>query len=121
MSEPQWLYLDDQNQQHGPISSVQLQAHTAQGQIIPTTQVWTDGLEAWIPASQVEGLFTASVEQPLDQSAYTAPTTDPTPTGGQYPSTIVTGASFGKVISLFAGAIGFIIIGVFSKVKRFSK
>jgi len=111
MSESQWHYLDAQNQQQGPITGAQLQALTAQGQIIQTTQVWTDGLEAWIAASQVEGLFAAPTEQEPAQSAYTAPTTDPTPTGGKYPSTIVTGASFGKLIGLFIGAVGFIIIG----------
>ncbi|PQJ28856.1 DUF4339 domain-containing protein [Rubritalea profundi] len=114
MSEPQWHYLDAQNQQQGPVTGAQLQALTAQGQIVQTTQVWTDGLEAWIPASQVEGLFAATpapAAQAPEQSAYAAPTTDPTPTGGQYPSTIVTGASFGKLIGLFAGAIVFLIIG----------
>jgi len=114
MSEPQWHYLDAQKQQLGPVTGAQLQALTSQGQIIQTTQVWTDGLEAWIPASQVEGLFAATPEPAAQvpvESAYAAPTTDPTPTGGQYPATIVTGASFGKLIGLFAGAIGFLIIG----------
>lgn len=113
MSEPQWHYLDAQNQQQGPVTGTQLQALTAQGQVLQTTQVWTDGLEAWIPASQVEGLFAAApTEQAAVEPAYTAPTTDPTPTGGEYPATIVTGASFGKLIGLFAGAAGFIGIGL---------
>jgi hypothetical protein len=112
MSELQWHYLDAQNQQQGPISGPQLQALTAQGQITPATQVWTEGLEAWIPASQVDGLFPAQTASTPDQSAYTTPTSDPTPTEGDYPPTIVTGASFAKLIALFIGAVGFIIIGL---------
>ncbi len=113
MSDPQWHYLDAQNQQQGPISGAQIQALAAQGQITQTTQVWAEGMEAWAPASQVEALFaapTAAAQTPV-QSAYAAPASDPTPTGGEYPAVIVTESSFGKFVGLFLGAFAFLIIG----------
>ena len=57
MSDQQdWLYTDSQGNQQGPVSADELQQLGAAGAIHAETNVWTEGLEEWIPASQVEGL-----------------------------------------------------------------
>ena len=53
----QWHYLDNAGQQAGPVTADDLQQLATTGEIHPETSVWTEGLEEWIPASQVEGLI----------------------------------------------------------------
>ena len=79
MNDSQWYYLDANNQQQGPVAGAQLQALAAQSQLTPTTQVWTEGLEEWIPANQVEGLFAVAPDTNTmtSQAAYQPPNSDP--------------------------------------------
>lgn len=56
-AEQQWHYADSAGQELGPVSADQLQQLAASGQINGETNVWTEGLEAWVPASQVDGLL----------------------------------------------------------------
>ncbi len=60
MSEPPqlWQYIIG-DQQLGPVTSEQLLQLAANGDISPETYVWTEGLEDWALAAQVEGLFPA--------------------------------------------------------------
>jgi hypothetical protein len=57
MSEEQfWHYIVNEEKQ-GPVSVEQLHGLVASGTITPETLVWTDSLEDWTSASNLEGLF----------------------------------------------------------------
>jgi len=57
MSEEQlWHYIVEGEQQ-GPVSVEQLHGLVANGTVTPDTQVWTNSLEEWTTASNLEGLF----------------------------------------------------------------
>ena len=62
--EQQWRVIDADGNECGPYTAEQLQAYAADGTISPTTQVWTEGLETWISALEVEGLFPVGVRRP---------------------------------------------------------
>jgi len=55
--EKQWHLIDANGTQCGPYTEEQLRSWANDGTITPTTQLWTNGLEGWIPASDVPGLF----------------------------------------------------------------
>ncbi|MFN9221688.1 MAG: DUF4339 domain-containing protein, partial [Planctomyces sp.] len=52
-------HLAVNGQSQGPYAHDQLIAAIAAGQISPATLVWTSGMAAWSPASQVPQLATA--------------------------------------------------------------
>ena len=57
MSEEQlWHYIVNEEKQ-GPVSVEQLHGLVASGTITPETLVWTESLEDWTSASNLEGLF----------------------------------------------------------------
>lgn len=56
----QWLYIDTHGQQAGPVSADELQQLASTGVIHAETSVWTEGLEEWVSATQVEGLIPAN-------------------------------------------------------------
>jgi membrane protease subunit (stomatin/prohibitin family) len=58
-------------QQHGPFAAQQLQQMAAQGQVNQQSQVWRQGMAAWVPAGQVPEL------SPLFQTAAAAPPPPP--------------------------------------------
>lgn len=85
MSEQNWYYLDPQGQQQGPVPATNLQSLAQAGALNAETQVWTEGLEAWVPASQVEGLINTPqpqhAQQPIQpQLTATSPLIASTPT-----------------------------------------
>ena len=47
---------------HGPFTSGQLKKLAESGQLATTDLVWNDGLDEWVTASSVEGLFPESAE-----------------------------------------------------------
>ena len=57
MSNPTWFYIDAQQQQLGPVTIEQLQQLATNGQIQPTTLVWTEGMAEWAQADQVQGIY----------------------------------------------------------------
>lgn len=64
MSETnEWYYLVGE-EQIGPVAGEYLQQLAAEGTILPETQLWAEGLEEWIPAATVEGLFPAAPQRP---------------------------------------------------------
>ncbi len=76
MSESAWRVLDGEGNEQGPYSSEDLQGFYSSGNIDHSTMVWTEGLDQWIPAGQVEGLLPAMpqvVELAAAQPAPTAP------------------------------------------------
>jgi hypothetical protein len=66
--EKQWHLIDANGTQCGPYMEEQLRSWANDGTIAPTTQVWTDGLEGWIPASDVAGLFPNQPKRPQHSS-----------------------------------------------------
>ncbi|MBT8044060.1 MAG: DUF4339 domain-containing protein [Verrucomicrobiae bacterium] len=62
--EQEWFYTDAAGAEHGPVSADELKQLATNGTIRDTTDVWTEGLEEWLPASQVEGLIPASDAKP---------------------------------------------------------
>ncbi len=57
MSDQEWRVLDGEGNEQGPYSFQDLQSYYASGNITYETMIWTEGLEAWVPAGQVEGLL----------------------------------------------------------------
>ncbi|NNC87645.1 MAG: DUF4339 domain-containing protein [Akkermansiaceae bacterium] len=126
-----WQYLAADGTQHGPVTADDLQALAAQGVIHPETEVWTEGLDQWVPATHVEGLLppaaaaghhptllTGTVAPPA--GAHPIEPVHPTPGAvpaapegvpaaaaddGSYPPTPVQRASFGKFLT-------FLILGI---------
>jgi hypothetical protein len=58
-----WFYVRD-GQQLGPVPLESLQQLAASGQLKPGDLVWTQGMAAWQPASQVAGVFAAGSAPP---------------------------------------------------------
>jgi len=52
----EWFYARD-DQQVGPVSFDQLRQLVTTGGVRPSDHIWKEGLAAWLPASQVPGLF----------------------------------------------------------------
>ncbi|MCP5534704.1 MAG: DUF4339 domain-containing protein [Akkermansiaceae bacterium] len=67
--EQQWFYTDSTGAEHGPVSADELQQLGATGAIHALTDVWTEGLEAWVPASEIEGV----IPEAPPQAAASAP------------------------------------------------
>ena len=139
MSEVQeWIYIDAAGQQVGPIAADQLHEYVSAGHITADTQVWTEGMEAWLPASQVEGLIPPAAPQHVPQinlgpqttgmatAAAAAPATQASPQasphaapaaagipqeGGEYPIPTVNRTSFGTYLTCLLGGLGLIFLG----------
>ena len=92
--------MDATGTQQGPITIPQLQTLVASGGITEQTQVWTEALgEQWIPAANIEELFSAEATSPhapaLRTSAPVAITPNQAPTTPMIPSTPTTQAVTG--------------------------
>jgi len=83
----QWYYQKD-GQRNGPISSAQLKQLADSGTLHPADIVWKEGLQQWVKASKVSGLFVAgtaeerppTVTAPVAQEPNAAPSAaDPKP------------------------------------------
>jgi len=59
----QWYYAQD-GQRHGPISREQLDELATSGQLQADNLVWTEGMDQWTAASQIEGLLSAAPPEP---------------------------------------------------------
>ena len=57
MSDSSWYVLDGEGNEQGPYSAADLQGYYTSGNINHETMIWTEGLEQWVPAGQVEGLL----------------------------------------------------------------
>ena len=57
----QWYYLVN-NEQQGPVSSAELKQMATAGQIQPDTLIWKEGLDDWVSAQRIKGLFDAATE-----------------------------------------------------------
>lgn len=65
----EWYYTVNSQQVPTPVSSEQLRQLATSGQLQATDLVWKEGMETWVPASSIKGLFggkpTSSPEQPI--------------------------------------------------------
>jgi hypothetical protein len=52
----EWYYVKDGNRK-GPVGSNKLKNMAAEGQLLPDDQVWRDGMEEWVSARSIKGLF----------------------------------------------------------------
>jgi len=94
MNERQWYYIKD-GQQYGPVSEARLVELFREGTLGPTTQVWTEGLDNWSQASQIDGLVR------LAESALpTAPSVSPQSSADTRPTVVTV---FGVLNIVFGG------------------
>jgi hypothetical protein len=76
MAEAVW-YFADGDVQRGPITEAQLRALIGTGNLTPEDQVWKEGMEDWMPAGDVPGLF--------DQPGPATPPATPAPQAAAEP------------------------------------
>lgn len=132
MSEETQWYVMQGEEQLGPYSGTQLAEFAAAGNVIRESLVWAEGMESWLPAGQIEGLFPTPA--PVAQAAPRGPSpANPyaPPAGGltihsrgaaldlhePYPSPGVKNTGMGAFLFMFLGGIvlcgiGFLIGGV---------
>lgn len=58
MTDPVWYYARG-DVEKGPLSTAQMRALAAAGKIRPEDLVWKEGMETWVPASEMPDLFPA--------------------------------------------------------------
>ena len=122
-----WLYIDAAGQQVGPVPAEELQNYVTSGHITAETQLWTEGLENWLPASQIEGLvFQAAAPQahnpqinlgaaqsnPYSSPAAAAPQAIAPQAGGDYPIPFVNKINIVLYMSCLIGGIVLLILGI---------
>jgi len=77
----QWYYTDSNGSQAGPISSDELRQLVSTGAVTTHSMVWTEGMDDWSLASQVDGLFPApspTVPKPTAASPAASPASQAT-------------------------------------------
>jgi hypothetical protein len=92
--EDQW-YVGHNGQKSGPYTTAQLRQMAAAGQIAPGDMLWKQGLDAWVPMSNVAGLVSVDVAGPpplgRPPEPGTAPAAGPTKTSGLAVASLVLG------------------------------
>lgn len=68
----QWYYQTHGEPRKGPFSDKELKAQAESGLLTPNHHVWKEGLENWIPATKIKGLFTGP--SPLSRQSQAAET-----------------------------------------------
>ena len=58
-NEASWHVLTAGGEQMGPYTDDELRTYAGEGRITPENLLWAEGMEDWVPAAQVEGLFPA--------------------------------------------------------------
>jgi hypothetical protein len=124
----QWFVHSD-DQQMGPYTGEQMVQYAQDGNITPETMVWAEGMEEWVPASQVSGLFPEAAAQPAEVARTAAwappgargamtmatgasPPAQAIAAGGDYPFAPIKAASFGLWLWSVLGGFIFIILAV---------
>ena len=73
------VHIDRGGERVGPYSVEQINAHLADGSILPSDLGWTDGMADWVPVTQVPGVTTADAAAPPPPPA--VPDAPPTAVG----------------------------------------
>ncbi len=77
----QWHLLQD-GRQYGPYGWDQLVQFVKEGRIVRDTMLWTDGMENWVLAPTLQGLFPAEPAPAPTPASAAAPVAAPAPRGG---------------------------------------
>ena len=51
------MYYKHGGRQHGPVTGAELKELAAAGKLLPDDLIWKEGMEKWVPARSVKGLF----------------------------------------------------------------
>jgi len=51
-----WFYLDSQHKQQGPLSFTSLKTIWQKGNLSPSSLVWSEGMEQWLPIEKLPNL-----------------------------------------------------------------
>lgn len=81
MSDAVWYYAQG-DEEHGPVTAVQLRALAEQGKLRPSDLVWKEGMDDWKAANEVRGLFSQEVvdkASAADEPPATLAAAPPTP------------------------------------------
>ena len=119
MSDNPWFYTDANGHQLGPYPVQQIQHFAANGTITPQTLLWTEGLETWTAAGEVQGIFATSAPAPppIDSTTPYTPAEQAqfgvAPPGGEFPIPFVKKSSFGLFLGSYILGLSLIIIGIF--------
>jgi len=70
MSHSEWYYAHD-NQQFGPVGSAELRQLAASGSLTPEDLLWRDGMDDWVAARNLKGLFPEEASEADPQSEIT--------------------------------------------------
>ncbi len=114
-TESQWFVMQGE-EQLGPYTGAQLVEFASGGNILRETLVWAEGMESWLPAGQIEGVFPAAEASPGTMTG-PAPANEP---AGPYPSPEVGNGLFGMWVGLLLGGlalivVGFLLVGILSR------
>ncbi|MEZ6139674.1 MAG: DUF4339 domain-containing protein [Zavarzinella sp.] len=71
----EWYYSVDGDRQ-GPVGPADLKKLADQGKLRPDDLVWKDGMQDWMPAKSVKGLFSATSSQSLPAATEQKPVDD---------------------------------------------
>ena len=78
MSDASWYYAHGE-EESGPVSSAELKSLAQSGQLEPEDLVWKDGMDDWVPATEVRGLFSSQESPPPVPDAGSARADDSAP------------------------------------------
>jgi hypothetical protein len=63
MSEAIW-YFADGDEERGPVTEAQIRTLIGTGNLKPDDLVWREGMDDWLPAAEVPGLFSGGTPAP---------------------------------------------------------
>lgn len=115
-----WYYVVNGKDKAGPVSELALKSLIQQGQVAPTSLVWSEGMTDWQQANQVPGLIGMgpSVAKSARTAAAAQPNTAPSPsstassystnddvTGPRIPQGLIGWTKFIGVLSILHGIL----------------
>ena len=113
MSDPIWYYARGESEQ-GPISSAQIKALAATGALRRDDLVWKEGMENWLPASDVDELFPNGKKKTKDAAKEPAPNAKESSKPAARPtvSRPVLPADLDMIQLIRSAGRGFVVLGV---------
>jgi hypothetical protein len=99
MAPIEWYYAQG-NQQRGPVSAAELKLLADRGELSPDDLVWRAGMEDWIAARKVKGLF----DSPPRSVAAPVPAPPPEPVPASQPQAVPSTASPDAIPAISAPA-----------------
>jgi len=84
MSPVEWFYSQEKKR-FGPVSPTELKALADAGKLQPDDLVWREGMDSWVPARRVKGLFEAESQNPAATSVPGTEAAEASPTSPEPP------------------------------------